>query len=41
MIITPMTIPAASALSLEALAIPIDCARFRMTGATLSAAKYP
>ena len=40
MIMTPMTIPAASALS-EATDRPTDSPRLRMNGATVSAAKKP
>ena len=39
MIITPITKPAARALSLEALAMPTACASSRTAGATVSAAK--
>ena len=39
MIITPMTSPAAIALSLDALEMPIACAASRTAGATVSAAK--
>ena len=39
MIITPITRPAASALSLEALEMPTDIAMSRIAGAMVSAAK--
>lgn len=39
MIITPMTMPAASALSVEALAMPIATAASRIIGASVRAAK--
>ena len=39
LIMMPMTRPAASALSLEALAMPALCATSRTNGATVSAAK--
>ncbi len=39
MIMMPMTMPAASALSLEALEMPTATAMSRIAGATVSAAK--
>ncbi len=41
MIITPMTSPAASALSLDAPGMPTAKAKSRSAGATVSAAKKP
>ena len=41
MIITPMTVPAAKALSELALEMPIEIAKSRTAGATVSAAKKP
>ena len=41
MIMTPITRPAAKALSLEGLEMPIATAASLMAGATVSAAKYP